>query len=100
MNPGTPGERKQKSKGVTQLKAGDILSIRLPGSGGYGDPRERPLELVRWDVLNGKVSLKSAREDYLVAFNDDLTINQEKTKTMRDEKNHRPDGSNNVTNFT
>ena len=100
LNPGTPGERKQKSKGVTQLKAGDILSIRLPGSGGYGDPRERPLELVRWDVLNGKVSLKSAREDYLVAFNDDLTINQEKTKTMRDEKNHRPDGSNNVTNFT
>ena len=84
LNPGTPGEQKQKSKGVTQLKAGDVLSIRLPGSGGYGDPRERSPELVRWDVLNGKVSLKSAREDYLIAFNEDLTINQKKTKAMRD----------------
>jgi N-methylhydantoinase B len=84
LNPGTPGEQKQKSKGVTQLKAGDVLSIRLPGSGGYGDPRERSPELVRWDVLNGKISLKSAREDYLIAFNEDLTINQKKTKAMRD----------------
>lgn len=83
LNPGTPGEQKQKSKGVTQLKAGDVLSIRLPGSGGYGDPRERDPELVRWDVLNGKVSLKSAREDYLIVFNQDLTINEEETEALR-----------------
>jgi N-methylhydantoinase B len=83
LNPGTPNEQKQKSKGVSQLKAGDILSIHLPGSGGYGPPRERDPDMVRWDVLNGKVSIKSAREDYLVVFDDDLTINEEETKNLR-----------------
>ncbi|MDP2268050.1 MAG: hydantoinase B/oxoprolinase family protein, partial [Deltaproteobacteria bacterium] len=83
LNPGTTGEQKQKSKGVTKLKAGDVLSIRLPGSGGYGDPRKRDPETVRWDVLNGKVSLESARDNYLVVFNDDLTINEDKTQSLR-----------------
>jgi N-methylhydantoinase B len=83
LNPGTPNEQKQKSKGVTQLKGGDLLSIRLPGSGGYGDPRERDPNKVRWDVLNGKVSLKSAREDYQIIFNENLTINEEETKSLR-----------------
>ncbi|MEW6376953.1 MAG: hydantoinase B/oxoprolinase family protein [Thermodesulfobacteriota bacterium] len=83
LNPGTSKEEKQKSKGVSQIKAGDVLSIRLPGSGGYGVPWERDPELVRWDVLKGKVSLKSAREDYLVVFDEDLTINQEETEALR-----------------
>jgi N-methylhydantoinase B len=83
LNPGTPQERKQKSKGVSELKAGDLLSIHLPGSGGYGLPWERDPELVRWDVLNGKVSPKSAREDYLVVLNPDLTINEEETENLR-----------------
>ena len=83
LNPGTAGEQKQKSKGVTKLKAGDVLSIRLPGSGGYGDPIKRDPEKIRWDVLNAKVSLESAKDDYLVIFNDDLTINEEKTQYLR-----------------
>lgn len=83
LNPGTAGEQKQKSKGVTKLKAGDVLSIHLPGSGGYGDPIKRDLEKIRWDVLNAKVSLESAKDDYLVIFNDDLTINEEKTQYLR-----------------
>jgi len=83
LNPGTAEEEKQKSKGVSQLKAGDILSILLPGSGGYGDPRDRDPERVRWDVLNGKVSLDSARRDYLIVFNDDLTINKKETEGLR-----------------
>ncbi len=68
---------------MSQLKAGDILSIHLPGSGGYGPPSERDPDMVRWDILNGKVSIKSAREDYLVVFDDDLTINEEETKNLR-----------------
>lgn len=83
LNPGTAGEQKQKSKGVTKLKAGDVLSIRLPGSGGYGDPIKRDPEKIRWDVVNAKVSLESAKDDYLVIFNDDLTINEEKTQYLR-----------------
>ena len=83
LNPGTPKEQKQKSKGVTQIKAGDVLSIRLPGSGGYGDPWDRAPEKVHWDVINGKISLESARENYKVAFNPDMTVNEEETKNLR-----------------
>ena len=83
LNPGTPNEQKQKSKGVTQLKAGDMLSIRLPGSGGYGDPRDRDPQKVRWDVINGKISLESARENYKVVFNPDMTVNLDETKNLR-----------------
>lgn len=83
LNPGTPKEQKQKSKGVTQLKAGDVLSIRLPGSGGYGDPRDRAPEKVHWDVINGKIGLESARKNYGVVLNSDLTLNEEETKALR-----------------
>jgi len=83
LNPQTDKEEKAKSKGVSQLKAGDVLSIRLPGSGGYGPPWERDPEMVRWDVLNNKVSRKSAREDYFIVLSDDLTINKEETETLR-----------------
>ena len=36
LNPGTPGERVMKSKGLDTLQAGDVVSLRLPGAGGYG----------------------------------------------------------------
>jgi len=83
LNPGTDREKRQKSKGVDNLKAGDLLSIRLPGSGGYGPPWERDPEMVRWDVLNGKVSYKSCKEDYGVVLKDNFEIDWEKTKTLR-----------------
>jgi N-methylhydantoinase B len=83
LNPATPQERTCKSKGVDQLKAGDLLSIRLPGSGGFGTPTERDPELVRWDVLNGKVSADSARRDYGVVLDSDLSVDRKKTETLR-----------------
>ena len=83
LNPGTPSEKRCRSKGVDQLQAGDLLSIRLPGSAGYGDPTERPPEKVRWDVLNGKISEEPAREHYGVAFHPDMTVDKEKTEAMR-----------------
>ncbi|MBI4445806.1 MAG: hydantoinase B/oxoprolinase family protein [Acidobacteria bacterium] len=84
LNPGTEREQQQRSKGVDQLKKGDVLSIRLPGSGGYGSPLERDPKLVQWDVLNGKVSLKSACEDYGVVLNDDLSLNEGATRSLRE----------------
>ena len=84
LNPGTESEAKQKSKGVTHLKADDVLSIRLPGSGGYGPPWERDPDLVRWDALNGKISLRSVREDYFVALNPDLTVDEKETQRIRE----------------
>ena len=83
LNPGTDREEHPKSKGVSEIRDGDLLSIRLPGSGGYGTPWERDQDRVRWDVINGKVSLRSAREDYLVVFNPNLSVNETETKALR-----------------
>jgi N-methylhydantoinase B len=83
LNPGTPLEKKCQSKGVGRLKAGDVLSIKLPGSGGYGPPVERNPEKVRWDVINGKISMESARRDYKVVLDQDLNIDITMTKSLR-----------------
>jgi len=83
LNPGTPGEKRCKSKGVDQLKTGDVLSIRLPGSGGYGPPAERAPEQVRWDVINGKVSLESAEKQYGIVFDREMCVDMEGTKILR-----------------
>jgi N-methylhydantoinase B len=83
MNPGTPEEVRCRSKGVDPIEAGSLLSIRLPGSGGYGPPTERDPELVAWDVRNGKVSLRSAREDYGVVLREDGTVDGPATAALR-----------------
>ncbi len=46
------------------LKSGARLAIFRSGGGGYGDPKERPAELVRQDVDDGYVSREQAREAY------------------------------------
>ena len=83
LNPGAPDEARCRSKGVDGIKAGDLLSIRLPGSGGYGPPSERDPARVAWDVRNGKVSARSAREDYRVVVRDDGTVDREGTEALR-----------------
>jgi len=83
LNPGTPKEKRCRSKGVDHLEAGDVLSIRLPGSGGYGSPEERPPAKVQWDVLNGKVSRDPARVLYGVVLNEDFSINEKETHALR-----------------
>ena len=64
LNPDTPGETRLKSKALSKLRLNDVVSVRLPGGGGYGNPSERDPELVKQDVRNGKVSLTSAGETY------------------------------------
>jgi N-methylhydantoinase B len=50
--------------GEFPLRRGDRVLIEKAGAGGYGDPRTRPPEAVREDVLNGYVSLEAARAVY------------------------------------
>jgi N-methylhydantoinase B len=64
LNPDTPEETVAKSKGLDVLDAGDVVSLRLPGAGGYGDPADRDQEALKRDVMDGKVSRESALEDY------------------------------------
>ena len=56
---------------------GDSFVRPSAGGGGYGDPLERDVELVREDVAEQYVSLERARKDYGVALreiDDDLGI--------------------------
>jgi N-methylhydantoinase B len=50
------------------LKENDVVSFQTGGGGGYGSPLERDPEQVLSDVINGYVSLSSAREDYGVVI--------------------------------
>ncbi|MFQ5460039.1 MAG: hydantoinase B/oxoprolinase family protein [Anaerolineae bacterium] len=68
LNPGTPQEEPARSKGLDHLKAGDVVSLRLPGAGGYGDPAIRDREALLADVRDGKVTVAAAREHYGVAI--------------------------------
>jgi N-methylhydantoinase B len=50
------------------LPTGTLVRIDTTGGGGWGDPLERETSLVALDVLQGKVSAASAREDYGVVL--------------------------------
>jgi N-methylhydantoinase B len=54
-----------------------------PGGGGYGDPFQRPIEAVVWDVRNGLVSLRGAREDYGVVIKDEATLEVDLSATKQ-----------------
>jgi N-methylhydantoinase B len=47
-----------------EFRPRDVLTIRVPGAGGYGDPRQREPERVRADIESGIVSVQAAREIY------------------------------------
>jgi N-methylhydantoinase B len=49
------------------FKPGDVCVIKVPGAGGFGDPRARDPELVREDVHQGFVTAAAAREVYGVS---------------------------------
>ncbi len=64
LNPGTPQERRLRSKGLDTLGNGDVVSLQQPGGGGYGHPRDRDPQVVAADVRDGKVSRQAARDQY------------------------------------
>ena len=46
------------------LRQGDHVLLTMPGGGGYGDPRQRPVERVLRDVDEGFVSVEAAAVHY------------------------------------
>jgi N-methylhydantoinase B len=60
-------ERRLPAKGTVDLIAGDVVSYRTCGGGGYGPPEERDPDRVLRDVLEEKVSVERARDLYRVA---------------------------------
>ncbi len=47
-----------------ELAAGDWVQVRTPGGGGYGDPHDRPRELLERDLERGYFERKTAKSDY------------------------------------
>jgi N-methylhydantoinase B/oxoprolinase/acetone carboxylase alpha subunit len=52
----------------TKMQKGDRIYHRIAGGGGHGNPFERSIELIKDDILNGKVSKEAAQRDYGVVF--------------------------------
>lgn len=64
INPDSDDPVTVSSKSTTKLEPNDVASVQTPGGGGYGDPIERPPEKVCRDVINEKVSVEAAAEEY------------------------------------
>jgi hypothetical protein len=59
---------------IATIQPGETAANKNPGGGGYGDPFDRPVDKVTWDVKNQLVSIKGAREDYGVVIADTETL--------------------------
>jgi N-methylhydantoinase B/oxoprolinase/acetone carboxylase alpha subunit len=84
-NPGTDREEVLFSK-VTQevCRAGDVLEIRLPSGGGFGDPFARDPRAVLEDVLDEYLSAEDARRDYgVVVDTGTWTVDESATRELR-----------------
>ena len=62
-------------KGRTQLKPGEIVTVRTPGGGGFGAPRQRDRAAIAADIHGGYMSAEAARQLY--------GLKQQKSKTAR-----------------
>jgi N-methylhydantoinase B len=69
-------ERYAVVSGLT-LNTDDVIRVMTSTGAGWGDPLERPLELVKQDVKNGYVTLEQAEKGYGVLLNPD-TLEVEK----------------------
>ncbi len=51
-------------KMTLELNAGDVISIRTPGGGGYGDPRDRNKDRIEKDLKEERESPAKVEKDY------------------------------------
>ena len=62
------------------------MQIKVPNSGGYGDPLTRDPELVLSDVLDEFTTLELARRDYGVVIDaQQMTVDEPATQRLREE---------------
>ena len=51
-------------KGGFDVPNGGQIHLRVPGSGGFGDPSERDINAIKQDVLDGYISEEAAKTQY------------------------------------
>lgn len=79
---GTREELPSKVDGV-KVGPGDQLVFRTAGAGGWGDPLERPADVVATDVRRGLVSADQARDAYGVVLDDAGAVDEQATSSRR-----------------
>ena len=62
------------------MKTGDQVRLQSPGGGGFGSPKERPIEAVQADLNAGLISVETAKREYGV-----------KAKRVLDDSNNSDD---------
>jgi N-methylhydantoinase B len=72
------------SWGEGEIGLSDFLYTRYEGAGGFGDPLDRNPKLVQEDVLDGVITISSAKEIYGVEFNSDLEVDFDRTNKRRE----------------
>ena len=73
--------------GLTFCDPGDVLAFYSAGGGGYGNPFERELDLIKRDVERGYVSIEGAKQDYGVVIDSKTwEPDLEGTKTLRNSR--------------
>jgi N-methylhydantoinase B len=82
-NPDSETAEVLESKGTYALEQGDVISTRLAGGGGYGDPLEREPSRVAADVRDGLLSREKARDAYGVVFGPDGEVDERATEALR-----------------
>jgi N-methylhydantoinase B len=83
LDPDGPGEQLLDSKPHLVMTAGTRHRHVTAGGGGHGVPFERDPDRVLEDVLDGKVTHKSAERDYGVVITDDDAIDVDATARLR-----------------
>ena len=88
VNPGEPDEEHWPSKFTgLPFKAGNVIQITVPSSGGFGNPLERDPELVLSDVLDDFTTLELAERDYAVVIDaGTMTVDAAATDALRAER--------------
>ncbi len=70
---------------VRGVPSGTLYHQEAGGGGGFGDPRQRPADLVAREVRDQVISAEAARQHYGVALNDDFSVDQTETQRLRGE---------------
>jgi N-methylhydantoinase B len=78
------GMKQPLNKEIFTLNKGDLVTCIVPGAGGWGNPFERDPQKVLSDVVKEVVSIKQARDEYLVVIDPKtMTIDTTETEKLR-----------------